>query len=120
MQFTPTQKRAAAWLLIALLAILALRSLGPVLTPFIVASVLAYVLTPVVDRLCELARGHLPRVIAVIVVELALLVVLTLIVLLVVPVLYKELPLMREQLPGVFDTLDHSLGPWLRSLGIYV
>jgi predicted PurR-regulated permease PerM len=120
MQFTPTQKRAAAWLLIALLAVLALRSLGPVLTPFIVASVLAYVLTPVVDRLCEVARGHLPRVIAVIVVELALIVALTLIVLLVVPVLYKEVPLMREQLPGVFDTLDRALGPWLRSLGIYV
>src|SRR5438046_9285920 len=105
MQITPTQKRATAWALIALLAVFALRSLGPVLTPFIVASVLAYVLTPVIDRLCVLARGHLPRVIAVIIVELALLVALALIVPLVLRVLYKELSLTREHFPGVFD--DH-------------
>ena len=42
MQFTPTQKRAAAWTAIALLAVLLLRALGPVLTPFLVAAVLAY------------------------------------------------------------------------------
>src|SRR5690349_10123825 len=41
MQFTPTQKRAAAWTAIALLAVLLLRALGPVLTPFLVAGVLA-------------------------------------------------------------------------------
>jgi predicted PurR-regulated permease PerM len=50
MQFTPTQKRAAAWTAIALLAVLLLRALGPVLTPFLVAGVLAYALTPLVDR----------------------------------------------------------------------
>src|SRR5690606_15858917 len=51
MQFTPTQKRAAAWTAIAALAVLALRALGPVLTPFVVAGVLAYALAPLVDRL---------------------------------------------------------------------
>ena len=74
MQFTPTQKRAAAWTAIAVLALLALRSLGPVLTPFIIASVLAYALTPLVDRLDALWRGRMPRILAVIVVELLLLV----------------------------------------------
>ena len=62
MQFTSTQKRAAAWLLIALLAVLALWLLGPVLTPFVVAAVLAYALTPLVDRLDDLGRGRMPRV----------------------------------------------------------
>ena len=62
MQFTPAQKRAAAWLLIAVLVVFALRQLGPVLTPFIVASVLAYALAPLVDRLCDPGRGRLPRV----------------------------------------------------------
>lgn len=46
MQPTSTQKRAAAWIGIALVA-----ALGPVITPFAVASVLAYALTPLVDRL---------------------------------------------------------------------
>ena len=38
MQFTSTQKRAAAWCLIAALLVLALWLLGPVLTPFVVAA----------------------------------------------------------------------------------
>jgi predicted PurR-regulated permease PerM len=120
MQFTPAQKRAAAWLLIALLAVLALRSLGQVLTPFVVAAVLAYALTPLVDRLDELGRGRLPRVIAVVIVELLLLLALVCLVLLIVPVIAKELPLMREQLPLVFDKLDATLAPWLRQFGIRV
>src|SRR6185369_13527685 len=106
MEFTPAQKRAAAWLLIALLAIFALRSLGPVLTPFVVAAVLAYALTPLVDRLDELGRGRMPRVIAVVIVELLLIFALTCLVLLVVPVIAKELPLMRQQLPQVFEKLN--------------
>jgi predicted PurR-regulated permease PerM len=120
MQFTPTQTRAAAWLLIALLAGLALNSLGPVLTPFIVAGVLAYALAPLVDRLHRLGRGWLPRFIAVAIVELALIFALVLLVLLVVPTLAKEMPLIREQLPQVFDKLNTTLTPWLRGLGLNV
>ena len=41
-------------------------ALGPVLTPFVVAAVLAYALTPLVDRLDERGRGRMPRVLAVI------------------------------------------------------
>jgi len=68
MQFTPTQKRAAAWLGIAALAVLVLRALGPVLAPFVVAAVLAYALTPLVDRLDAMGNGRMPRVLAVVVV----------------------------------------------------
>ncbi len=120
MEFTPTQKRAATWLLIALLAVLALRSLGPVLTPFIVAAVFAYALAPLVDRLSAMAGGKFPRVLAVVIVELLLILVLTLLVLLIVPVLVKEVPLIREQLPSLFDKLDSTMRPWLRDLGIHV
>jgi predicted PurR-regulated permease PerM len=70
MDFTPTQKHVAAWLLIAFMAVLALWLLGRVLSPFIVAAVLAYALTPLVDRLDALGRGRVPRVLAVMVVEL--------------------------------------------------
>ena len=118
MEFTPTQKRAALWIALALLAVFALRALGPVITPFAVAGVLAYVLTPLVDRICEFAGGRFPRWLAAAVVELLLVLVLALLVLLIVPVLYKELPLMREQLPGMFDKLDAWARPLLRELGI--
>jgi predicted PurR-regulated permease PerM len=120
MQFTPTQKRAAAWTAIAILAIVVLRALGPVLTPFLIAAVLAYVLTPLVDRLDELGRGRMPRLLAVIVVELLAIVVVLSVVLLIVPVLVKELPLMREQLPLLFDRLHARLSPWLAQFGVRI
>jgi predicted PurR-regulated permease PerM len=117
LQFTPTQKRAAAWAAIALLTVLVLRALGPVLTPFVVGAVLAYALTPIVDRL---QRAGVPRVAGAILVELLLVLVFTGLLLLVVPVVLKEVPLMREQLPIVFDKLDASLRPWLAQFGIHV
>jgi predicted PurR-regulated permease PerM len=120
MQFTPTQKRAAAWAAIAVLALLALRALGPVLTPFLVAAVLAYALTPLVDRLDAFGDGRVPRVLAVVVVELLLLVVLLCLVLLVIPVLVKEIPLIREQLPNLLDRLHASLSPWLAQFGVNI
>jgi predicted PurR-regulated permease PerM len=118
MQFTPTQKHVAAWLLIALLAVLALWLLGRVLTPFVVAAVLAYALTPLVDRLDELGRGRMPRFVAVAIVELLLILVLVSLVLIVVPVLAKEVPLIREQLPFLFDKLNTSITPVAGQLGI--
>ena len=117
MQFTPTQKRAAAWALIALIAVLLLRALGPVLTPFVIGGVLAYALTPIVDRL---QRAGVPRVFGAVLVELLMVLVFIGLALLVVPVLVKEVPLMREQLPAVFDKLDATLRPWLAQFGIHV
>ena len=120
MQLTPNQKRAASWMLIAVLATLALWLLGPVITPFAVAAVLAYALTPLVDRLDDMGRGRLPRVIAVLLVELLFILALAGLLLMTVPILAKELPLMREQLPVLVDTLDRTLRPWLAEYGIRV
>lgn len=120
MQFTPTQKRAAAWAAIAVLAVLVLSALGPVLTPFVVAAVLAYALTPVVDRIDALWGGRMPRLVAVILVELLTLLALVSLVLLIVPVVAKEVPLMREQLPILFDRLHATLSPWLAQFGIHI
>ena len=86
MQFTPTQKRASAWFLIAAVIVLALWLLGPVLTPFVVAAVLAYALTPLVNKLDRMGKGRLPRVVAVVVVELLFIVAVLSLVLLVVPI----------------------------------
>jgi predicted PurR-regulated permease PerM len=120
MQFTPTQKRAAAWSAIALLAVLLLRALGPVLTPFLVAAVLAYALTPLVDRLDQLGDGRMPRLLAVVVVELLFILAVLCVVLLIVPVLAKEVPLMREQIPQLFDRLHATISPWLAQFGLRI
>jgi predicted PurR-regulated permease PerM len=119
-QFTPTQKRAAAWAALAAVAVVVLRALGPVLTPFLIASVLAYALTPLVDRLDNLWGGRMPRLLAVVIVELVAIVALLGVVLLMVPVLLKEIPLMREQLPLLFDRLNATLAPWLAQFGLSV
>ena len=120
MQFTNTQKRVAAWCLIAALTVLALWLLGPVLTPFVVAAVLAYALTPLVNRLDTMGKGRLPRVVAVVVVELLFILAALSLVLLIVPIVAKELPLMREQAPLLADRLNAGLTPWLAQFGIKV
>jgi predicted PurR-regulated permease PerM len=120
MQFTPTQKTITTWGAIAAVFGLALWLLGPVLAPFVVAAVLAYALTPVVDWLDHLGRGRMPRVLAVIAVELVFLVALLALVLLVIPILGKELPLIRDQLPLLMQNAAALLQPLLAKWGFEV
>jgi predicted PurR-regulated permease PerM len=120
MQFTPTQKSAAAWAGIAALSALLLWLLAAVLTPFVVAAVLAYALTPLVDRIDAMAQGRVPRLVAVILVEFLFILVVLSILLMVVPIFAKELPLIREQLPVLADRVNQNLGPWLAQFGIKV
>jgi predicted PurR-regulated permease PerM len=118
MQFSSTQKRTFSWLLIASLVMAALWLLGPVLTPFVVAAVLAYALTPMVNKLDDLGQGRLPRVLAVLIVQVVFIVLLLSVLLLTVPIFAKELPLLREQLPLLAAKLNQSLAPWLAQFGI--
>ena len=115
---TPNQHQFVAWSAIIALAGLLLWVLSPVLMPFVVAAVLAYVLSPLVKGLLRISAGALPVLLAVGVVELLFLVLALAILLLVVPILAKELPLMREQLPGLLLKAQAVLAPWLKELGI--
>ena len=115
---TPNQQQFVAWSAIVAVAGLLLWVLSPVLMPFVVAAVLAYVLSPLVKGLLRISSGALPVLLAVGVVELLFLVVALAILLLVVPILAKELPLMREQLPGLLLKAQAVLAPWLKELGI--
>ena len=115
---TPNQQQFVAWSAIIALAGLLLWVLSPVLMPFVVAAVLAYVLSPLVKGLLRISSGALPVLLAVGVVELLFLVVALAILLLVVPILAKELPLMREQLPDLLFKAQAVLAPWLKELGI--
>ena len=120
MQLTDHQKQALTWLGIALGLWLLLWLLAPVLTPFVVAAVLAYALTPVVDWVDGLARGRVPRVVAVLLVELLFLTLVLALLLLIVPILAKEVPLLREQLPVLAAKLNDWLRPLLADLGLKV
>jgi predicted PurR-regulated permease PerM len=118
MQFTRTQKTAAAWCAIAAAVVLIVWLLGPVLTPFVVACVLAYVLTPLVNKLDRSWGGKTPRVLAVVLVEVLFILAVLAVALLIVPILAKEIPLLREQLPLLAERVNAWAAPVLKSLGL--
>ena len=118
MPLTPYQKNSISWLGIALVAVIFVWKLAPVLMPFVVAAVCAYALTPLVDALNGVGKGRVPRVLAVIVVELSFFVALCGVLLLVVPILTKDLPQMRDQIPALLDSLNLWLKPHMESLGL--
>jgi predicted PurR-regulated permease PerM len=120
MQFTSTQKRSFSWIAIALSIFLILWLMGPVLTPFVVAAILAYALTPLVNKLDHMGKGRIPRVLAVIFVEVIFLVAMLSLVLLIIPILAKEVPLMREQLPQLADRFNSWFSPLAAQFGFNV
>ncbi len=114
MNLTAAQRRLLAWLCLALLLFTVLWLLAPVLSPFVAAAVLAYALAPMVERLSH----RMPRVLAVVLVEVGVIALVLLLLLMVVPILAKELPLLREQIPVMAAKLNDSLAPKLAQLGI--
>lgn len=118
MQLTSVQKSAIVWLAAAAVLAMVLWLLAPVLAPFVVAALLAYALTPVVDRLDALWGGRLPRLLAVLLVEVLFILVLLGLVMLLVPILAKELPALREKVPGLLERANDGLQPVLAQLGI--
>ncbi len=101
--------RRLSWLAIALAAFALLYALGPVLTPFFMAAILAYIFQPLV---LWLAR-RLPRALAVALVMLLEFLLLALLVLTVLPLFIKEISLLVQQAPGFLDWLNRNLAPWI-------
>lgn len=112
--------RLAAWLGVALVAALVFWLLAPVMAPFVVAAVMAYVLHPLVLRLEGIARGRLPRALAVLMVEILAILALLGIFLLLVPILVREWPLLQQQLPLLLDRMVDVINPLLSQLGLNV
>ena len=111
------QQRMLTWLGLAGLAAFVLWLLAPVLAPFLVGAILAYALHPLVDRL---AAKRLPRVVAVMLVEMAAIVAALAVILLIVPILSKELPLLKAQIPALAEKLNATMTPWLAQHGVNV
>ncbi len=114
----PAWLASLIWCGIALVAWLLLKLLAPVLTPFVIALVLAYSLSPVVERFYRLGKKRIPHVLCVVIVELIFIVMSASILLLIVPILAKEVPLLQSQLPKLAERLNTSLQPLLASAGI--
>jgi predicted PurR-regulated permease PerM len=114
----PTWLVSLIWCGIALLAWIVLKLLAPVLTPFVIALVLAYSLSPTTEQLYHLLKRRVPHVLCVVVVELLFLIVITAVLLLIVPILAKEIPLLQSQLPKLAERLNTAVQPFLTNVGI--
>lgn len=117
MNLSATHRQTLAWLLIALVLGGLLWALAPVMTPFLIAAVLAYALHPVVERL---VHRRVPRTLAVGLVIGAVVLGAMVLALLVVPILSRELPLLREQIPLLVRRFNDWSTPWLAHVGIKV
>lgn len=115
MTFTPAQIRTLSWTGLALGLAWLVWTLGAVLAPFLLAAVLAYMLQPAVDAL---HRRRVPRALAVGLVETLALVTLLAVLLLIVPILAREIPLMRDKLPELIQRANDAIVPWLSRWGL--
>lgn len=90
--------------------------LAPVLTPFLVAALLAYIGDPLVDRL---EARRLSRTLAVSIVFISLSLVALLALLVLVPLMQQQLLTLLEKLPGYLEWLQNIALPWLQTrLGV--
>ena len=86
--------------------------LHSILTPFLVALLLAYLFDPLVDRLEKLG---LSRTWGVIAVFTLFTLIFTALMLVLVPMLAKQLLRLYELVPQMLDWLQHSAVPWAQS-----
>ena len=86
--------------------------LHPILTPFLVAIVLAYMFDPVVDRL---ERAGLSRTWGVVAVFTLFTIILMTLLLVLVPLLAKQLLKLYQLAPQVLDWLQHTAMPWVQA-----
>jgi len=111
----PESRQNLLWLSVSIGFLALLWLLTPVLTPFVAAFIIGYVLNPGVDWMHQ--RG-LPRAVAVLLAMLSVFVVVTALALVVLPILAEELPVLRERLPALLSRIDAAFGPTLRQWGI--
>ena len=115
MTLTPAQIRSLTWVAIAVAIWALLTVLAPVLSPFLLAAVLAYALHPLVEKLND---RRVPRWLGAGVAIALLMLVLLAVVLLIVPVITKQVPLLKEQVPALLDRVNDGLVPLAARFGI--
>jgi predicted PurR-regulated permease PerM len=105
------------WLIVLALVVLALWLLSEILLPFVAGLAIAYLLTPITDRLERLGINRLAAALIIIAIFVLALVYL---ILLVAPIVGSQLTSFIDSVPGYVTTLQALLGdpswPWLQKL----
>lgn len=96
------------WLALAAAIGVLLYLLSPILTPFLLATILAYICNPLVQRM---ESRYLPRAVSVVLVLLMLLAVFVVLLLIMLPLLVKQVQAIAAQVPAYLDWLRLTLTP---------
>jgi predicted PurR-regulated permease PerM len=112
-------QQALIWLGVLGLALLVIALLNGILLPFVAGIVIAYVLSPIVDRIERLGLG---RGWATLLLLLATALVVGLALVILVPIVMDQLAALIAALPGIYDKLrllaDQASSRWLGGLGV--
>ncbi|MEE9331963.1 MAG: AI-2E family transporter [Methylophilaceae bacterium] len=105
------------WVIFSLVLAFTVYQLGPIITPFIIAAILAYICDPLVDKLSiagvkKLKVGRTP---ATLIVMLTLLAAIISVVLILIPLLQKQSVLIAERLPTLIESFRLHAEPWLKT-----
>ncbi len=103
--------QATLWIAAGLAILVLLYALSPILTPFLLAGILAYICNPVADRI---AGWGVPRILAVVLVMLALAALIAGLILIILPLLYEEAAVLAARAPEALTLANEKLAPWLR------
>lgn len=120
---TPERLQAGVWISIGLLLLVLLYVLAPILTPFALAAILAYLLAPGTDWVAarRLGKFVIPRWIGAMAMILLATFILLGLLLILIPVLQKEIIALQTAFPAMVAKLNTTLVPKLREwIGINV
>jgi predicted PurR-regulated permease PerM len=100
------------WLTILVVSGVLIYLLAPVLTPFVIGAILAYIGDPLVDRL---EKYKLPRTLAVVIVFLVLTLIAVTALIIVIPMLEKQIVILGQKIPIYIEKIQTQLIPWLNA-----
>jgi predicted PurR-regulated permease PerM len=107
----PLTWRNYLWIIIAAVVLfLGLRWLGPVLTPFLIGAILAYLGSPLVERV---AARRVPRAIGTLIVVILFGLAIAALFLVLVPLIQSEVTLAADRLPDLASQFLAQVSPWL-------
>ncbi|WP_293009092.1 AI-2E family transporter [Nitrosomonas sp.] len=100
------------WLLLACVTGGLIYLLNPILTPFLLAAVIAYICNPMMRYMAD---RKIPRTVGAVLVMLLLLGVFAALILVMVPLFEKEANRLLDKMPVYLDMLKNHVIPWLES-----
>jgi len=107
----PLTLRHYLWIVVAVVVVVAgLHWLGPVLTPFLIGAILAYLGTPIVDRA---AKRGIPRALSTLAVVLLFGLAIFALFFVLVPLIQSEGMLAARRLPELLQQMMERITPWL-------